>query len=97
MRSPELSAAETGASGAQYETSFYKNAYAMVGRSPVYLLMMLTRLPLQVRGCDDVPSTVLLSCDQAQYHSLHIDSVVGLGSSVVRAHSARSPDASARP
>jgi len=31
-RPPELSAAETGTSAVQYEASFYKNAYAMVGR-----------------------------------------------------------------
>lgn len=41
-RPPELSAAETGTSAVQYETSFYKNAYAMVGLSTVYLLPMLT-------------------------------------------------------
>lgn len=96
IRPPELSAVEIGASDAQYETSFYKNTYAMVGPPPVYLPLMLTRPLLPVHGCDDVPSAVLLSCDQAQYHSLHVDSVGGLGSSVVRARPARSPDASAR-
>ena len=99
MRPAELSAAETGASGVQYETSFYKNAYAMVGSTPVYfpLILMLTRPPLSVHGCDHVPSTVLLSRDQVQYYSLHVDSVDGVGSRVVRAHSARSADASGRP
>lgn len=97
MRPPELSAAETGASGAQYETSFYKNTYAMVGPPPVYLALMLTWSLFPVYGCDDIPSTILLSRDQAQYHSLHIDRIGGLGSSVLRAHSACSPDASARP
>ncbi|KAH0828028.1 hypothetical protein J3R83DRAFT_3677 [Lanmaoa asiatica] len=96
-RPAELSAAETGASGMQYETSFYKNAYAMVRPLIACLPLMLTRPPFSVHGCDDVPGIVLLSRDQAQYHSLHIDSVSGADSSVVRAHSARSPNASARP
>lgn len=94
VRPPELSAAETGTLDVQYETSFYKNTYAMVGPSSVYLPFGLTRLP--VCGCDDIPSALLLSRYQAQYHSLHIDSVGGVGSSVVCAHSACSPDAAVR-
>ena len=43
VRTPEPSAAEAGASGVQYETSFYKNAYAMVRTCPVRLPLMLTR------------------------------------------------------
>ncbi|KAG8214091.1 hypothetical protein J3R82DRAFT_10849 [Butyriboletus roseoflavus] len=36
VRAPELPAAENGASGVQYETSFYKNAYAMFTDATTY-------------------------------------------------------------
>lgn len=55
------------------------------------------RIPLSVHGCNDIPSTVLLSCYQARHHSLYLDSADGVSSGVVRARSPGSNDASVRP
>ena len=49
-----------------------------------------------VYGCDNIPSAVLFSRDQAQHHTLHFDSTGGVGSSVVCTRSARTADAPVR-
>lgn len=91
---PELSTAEIDGSDVQYETSFYKNTYAMVGHLPP--ICQWCSHDIVVFGCNDVSSPVLFSCDQARYHALHVGGADGVGSGVICAHSACAADAAGR-